>query len=509
MKTKLLFLLLLLFLQLVPMRAQNNVWLGILSAEPNRYSQSWRTRTYFPKDEIQEGWDEDRQITNLTYGDGVWALVMAKGTGYSGQSWRTRTYFPKDEIQEGWDEGRQIISLSYGDGVWALVMAKGTGYSGQSWRTRTYFPKDEIQEGWDEGRQITSLTYGDGVWALVMSKGTDYSNQSWRTRTYFPKDEIQEGWDEGRQITSLSYGDGVWALVMSRGTGYSKQQWLTRTYFPKDEIQEGWDANKNITWLGYGKYETSPSAPPPTIHFIVFTDTEDSRIGSACRETNLYFKNNLVPKLERYSGCAVQTYFYSGGNDFTLQRLNKFLNDFNSSRNDAIFFYFAGHGYNRRINNYPTLTLGLSGDPLESRQMDLLDLYNTLRGESHRLLVVMAEACNKEYSSRNEIRSNAISANFTPYEDNPDQFISLFKASSGDYLMSSSSRNQLSHLATGQPGFFTCAFWDALAELTERSYYGAATWSEILNRTTSKTTFSANQIGEEQIPQWCTGANCY
>ena len=73
---------------------------------------------------------------------------MSSGTEFRSQRWWTRSYFPENEIKEGWDEGRKITSLTYGNGAWVLVMSKGSGLYSQQWWTRSSFPKDEIKEGW-------------------------------------------------------------------------------------------------------------------------------------------------------------------------------------------------------------------------------------------------------------------------------------------------------------------------------------------------------------------------
>lgn len=218
----------------------DSIWALTMSKGSTTHHQAWRTRTYFPKDEIQEYWNKGYYISNLSYGQGLWALVMSEGTGYTDQVWRTRTTFPEEEISKLWDEDYYITSLNYGNGTWALVMSQGTGYSDQIWRTRVNFPKDEIQEYWDQGYNITSLTYGNGLWALVMSKNAGLGLQAWRTRNHFPKDEIQEMWDKGYHVTSLTYGNGLWGLVMSKGTGYKLQSWRTRKNFPEAEIGELW-----------------------------------------------------------------------------------------------------------------------------------------------------------------------------------------------------------------------------------------------------------------------------
>ena len=68
---------------------------------------------------------------------------------YAQQGWNTDPQFPQDQIKEAWDDGRDISSLSYGNGVWTLVTTKIPGNYLQSWFTRTYFPKDKIEENWD------------------------------------------------------------------------------------------------------------------------------------------------------------------------------------------------------------------------------------------------------------------------------------------------------------------------------------------------------------------------
>ncbi len=61
----------------------------------------------------------------MVYGNGVWALVMSKGTEFKTQSWSTRTDFPKDVIKDKWDNGFDITGISYGQDLWALVISKG------------------------------------------------------------------------------------------------------------------------------------------------------------------------------------------------------------------------------------------------------------------------------------------------------------------------------------------------------------------------------------------------
>ena len=251
------FVIVLLFLSILPSQAQEDSWALIMSKNTGYTTSIWRTRTYFPENEIKEHWDKGYYITNITYNKGKWALFMVQGSGFSDQMWRTRKVFPENEIEEFWDKGYYITKLTYGDGVWVLVMSKGGGNYAEIWRTRTYFPKDEIKENWDNGHYITNMIYGQGKWALVMAKGTGFTQQIWRTRSYFPETEIKEYWDKGYYITNLSYGDGKWALIMSKGCSYTSQMWRTRAEFPEKEIKEYWDKDFYITEFSKGPFTKS------------------------------------------------------------------------------------------------------------------------------------------------------------------------------------------------------------------------------------------------------------
>ncbi|MDE5710417.1 MAG: hypothetical protein K2I27_04635, partial [Bacteroides sp.] len=130
-----------------------------------------------------------------------------------------------------------------------------------------------------------------------------------------------------------------------------------------------------------------------TVHLLVFTDDNDQSIGTSCAQTRKYISNTFVPNLRRYTGLQVaEKYFY--GSRFSVASLNSALSSLNTTSNDVIIFYYAGHGYNRGYNDYPTLTLGVSGTPIAQRSKDLLDVYNALQKRPHRLLLCIAEACN-------------------------------------------------------------------------------------------------------------------
>ena len=235
------------------------------------------------------------------------------------------------------------------------------------------------------------------------------------------------------------------------------------------------------------------------MHFIVFADTEDARIGTSCNQTLKYLQNDILVKLRRYiDDKDVRSYIYEGNGSFTRNNLNAILSSLNTTSEDVIFFYYTGHGYNGGNNDYPTLTLGRDGEELEYREKDLLDVYNALKRKSHRLLVVMAEACNKQASGI------SVSDN-SPFEDEGERFRVLF-SSAGDYMICSSKKGQVSYSQTGTMGVFSRSFAEAMSELLAgNDNTMIVSWPNLFRFISKKTVQRASQLKVSQNPQWIQG----
>lgn len=243
---------------------------------------------------------------------------------------------------------------------------------------------------------------------------------------------------------------------------------------------------------------TVQKAAGQTFHFIYFSDTNDSRIGKNSEEANRYFLNNFIPQLKKSTGLEVKQMIYTG-NSFSRHNLENATNSLDTGYGDVIFFYYSGHGYNDGSSVFPTMTLGLQGDELDSRTKHILDVYNQLRRKPHKLLVVIAEACNAVYSTRG-VKGSAV-VSYDAYEGNNDNYYSLFRNSSGDYLMSSCKQGQKSWSPMGGLSYFATAFRDVLDERRT-----SVTWREFLDGVSSKTLdYVDRYAGETQQPQWISG----
>ena len=255
----------------------------------------------------------------------------------------------------------------------------------------------------------------------------------------------------------------------------------------------------------------SLSAYPQTIHFMLFAATNDAELGTAAENVKKYFEYTFVPSLKKNSGMSVDAKYYCG-NDFTKSKLESVLSALQTNSNDVIFFYFYGHGFNDcrsncpNPNNYPTVTLGVNDGPINPRMKSEFDIFNTLKNKNHKLLITIAECCNRcmggSCSPVPEVSPN-------PAVDLSAQKIRQLFSSTGDYIVSSSSKGEYSF--SGNMGFFASGFKSAFEEEVSSYNSNPPSWASIFTKASSKTTATASRHEVDgvkcvQHPQWKQGS---
>ncbi len=237
-----------------------------------------------------------------------------------------------------------------------------------------------------------------------------------------------------------------------------------------------------------------------TIHFIMVSDINNSDEGVAAGRITEYMKDKtFVPNLRIHTGMNVNVVDVCG-NGFSLENLNKKLDQLKTAEGDVIFFYYCGHGFNARVlsDPYPTLWFGNI-----SKTRSFVSVYNSLIGKPHRLLIAIAEACNKEIESRpvnREIVDNG--GDFAPKAGKTEKYKKLFCNSSGNYIMCSSSKGELS-LVGNNWGCFSRAFINVFERSVEYNNNPNPTWDDIFNDIVTKTgELSYKEFAVTQHPQW-------
>ncbi|RRB06270.1 caspase family protein, partial [Larkinella rosea] len=249
-----------------------------------------------------------------------------------------------------------------------------------------------------------------------------------------------------------------------------------------------------------------------TLHFIVFADTDDPNIGSPNRKTYNYLTQDLAPVIAKQAGLALSVSGHIGAN-FRLANLNKILTALKPEADDVIFFYFAGHGFNNQLNEYPSLVFN-TGLDIETNAMSLLNVYRKLQGLNARMTIVIGEASNKDHIARTKSGSQSDMFSPTGLANPLDKKTSilydtqriqkLFRATQGGLLVSSCKRGQFSYSnATG--GWMNLAWRNAFQKVInddKKKDGEPASWTTLINQVVNETKESAREAVTEQEPQF-------
>ncbi len=231
------------------------------------------------------------------------------------------------------------------------------------------------------------------------------------------------------------------------------------------------------------------------IHVMVWADTQGKfGIANSCKQTINYFEYDLLPDLRQYSGMTVEFYPVIGS-EFTKGDILNTINRLSTSNYDVILFYYDGHGGNKGKDNYPTFAFnGYSSGP----RAGLGEVYYSLKAKPHRLLLCLANACNKEENNRYESINNGTNSYRTHKSPKAERYKELFREYEGTLLMASSRKGQKSYGNTGEISFFGQAFSRALHEEVNKTT--KANWNNIINATYAYTKKAANDNGKLQEP---------
>ncbi|GAB3639545.1 caspase family protein [Spirosoma arcticum] len=249
-----------------------------------------------------------------------------------------------------------------------------------------------------------------------------------------------------------------------------------------------------------------PVARCQTLHFIAFADTDDIDIGSNNMKTYaaLTGGNGLASTIAEQAKLKLRSVgFY--GTRCRMAELDNALNELTVGPDDVVFFYFVGHGFNNRQNEYPSLIFGkATADPatIDASARNLRELYARIRAKKPRLTIVVGDACNKERTDPPAKVSSARTIDVMPPQNlNPDRFRDLFRNWQGGILMSSSRRNQFSH-TDAKGGWMSVSFQNALNNWCATSRKGAINWKPLLDDVVLRTETIARQNSQEQNPQY-------
>lgn len=222
-----------------------------------------------------------------------------------------------------------------------------------------------------------------------------------------------------------------------------------------------------------------------TLHVILVVDTHAAGSLNGALEQDLDYMTTLVDSIVTSTGMQVDKQVLSGSRA-TKFMLEQTLDTFSVEPDDAILFYFSGHGGRTQEtgSQWPDMYLH------NAFALNLKEVFDRLSSKGARLLLALGDSCNGLLDEASE--TEAVS--FTAFRGRVEGYRKLFLEKRAAIIASSSVAGELSYM---QPrgSLFTRQFLQVLS--TEVST-PEPDWKELMDAVTQQ----IRVAGVEQHPQY-------
>lgn len=211
-----------------------------------------------------------------------------------------------------------------------------------------------------------------------------------------------------------------------------------------------------------------------TLHAILVADTiHDIR---SVTQPDLSRWQKEVRSITKNAKMILQEKIFSGAN-FSKEKITGYLKNLKIEKNDAVIFYFSGHGYRtmQKKTQWPFLTFEYYKPGL-----DVHWIANTIRSKKPQFALVMADCCNN-YMENGMFgkETKNILINLKQVSPKTSGYTHLFSNAKGCIVVSSCSQGQFSY-GSQFGGLYTQCFFTSLSrELHENK----PSWKNLLQRT--------------------------
>jgi hypothetical protein len=219
-----------------------------------------------------------------------------------------------------------------------------------------------------------------------------------------------------------------------------------------------------------------------TLHMFIVGDDEDKRIGSSIDLNRL---NRYASDIASKASLSLKLYEFrkSRHTDAQVQRA---LENLRCNSQDAVWFYYSGHGYNNNESDFTSFTLS------RDTEISMEYVSNQINVQKPRFSLVMFDACNFRSARSTSSGSAFAAARTMPSTEKCKQ---LFRNAKGKIIFASNTagENKYSYGNNQEGGFFTRSFLEALSVANN-------SWAAVIEYTKNQTISLANSIRVEQIP---------
>lgn len=250
------------------------------------------------------------------------------------------------------------------------------------------------------------------------------------------------------------------------------------------------------------KQETPTSTQ--TLHLLLVSDTSDPYIGESCT-ANAKRMNTVANEVAQQTGLQLQVHELKGG---LLKGaiIPQWFAEIQPDSNDIVWFYYSGHGINRRPeSNWPSLLAGKGG------AVFLPKLHEQLVAKGAKLTITTADCCNIATGSFGKLSTIAMAAIIRREQSSSTldstqvakRYQELFLNQQGDILASGCLKGQQSYASPLLGGFYTLGLAESLYSITHRSNLKPA-WVTLLEEARQLTQETAETENRIQVPQFQT-----
>lgn len=508
-------------------------WRVIMEAETGYEEQNWLTNATWPKDDVAQLWNEGKDITDVSYGNGVWLVTMSSNTGFTDQSWNRTAAWPEEWLAENWRSGKMITEVAYGDGQWLLVTSENSKYKAQKYIVSKEWPKEKLEELWKStDYKISSMAYGQGHWVIVISQyKSGNPAQRIRAGAEFPKEEIAESWDAGFRITSVVYGD-EWVVVLTDGAT-PRESYNSGEEFPSVYVNEKWDEDLRITEAAYSYQEKNSSNivtfvgtasstgvsnntvvltetpvnnvnqsqnpttfnDVPTIHLIMVANTKVPDIGVSCGVDKEIVLDEFT-EISNALGVTLNKHIIDG-DQLNRNNVASTLSNLSVSSNDVVVFVYTGHGFRwaDQVSTYPRMALFYSRYDAASNQntMELEEVHRILASKGARLTLAIGDCCNNNIGVTSREGGGSL-ASRTYSNGSAARLRKLFFESSGNIVVAAARPEETSCGSAITGGYFINAFFSALDKEVSRINEAEPTWSSIMDNSLKSAEYKTQNL---------------
>jgi hypothetical protein len=477
--------------------SSSSEWFVCMSKGLDITSQTTYNEALFPADWIKSKWDEGKEITNISYGNGKWLVVMSANSKITTQSYSSKSFsFPSSWIDDKVKTGYYISGLTYSNEGWLAVMSKGLSYTDQRYYNSSTFPAEWVKSRWSEGYRITSAAYGGNQWAVVMSKNSGITEQSYN-QLATPNEWIKKKWEDGFEINNLAYANGEWLVVMSQNTGISLQTWNISAVYPRDWVQEKWDSKttpSNPTSSNNVYTSVSPNNNTK-MHLFIVANTIISDIGTSCKVDEDRTANEFEDFAKVLNIKIVKHII--DGNNFSKSSVNRELDYFYPSSNDIVVFVYTGHGFRwtNQTSRYPSISLKYSSyeNLSETNSYLLSDIYDKITRKGARLNIVVGDCCNSSVGVSSRGGDAGLASRFAT-DGNVSKLEQLFMKTKGNLLIAAASPYETSCGSSRDGGYLISSFFQAINKETSYLNNANPTWDHIVQNAINSARYNTQNL---------------